>query len=182
MRTKVLAVGCVGAIFPALIAFAQGGWSHYGGDEGGSRYSEAKQINRQNVSQLQLAWTYRTGDVSDGADGRIKSKFEVTPILFNGSLYVSTPFNRVIALDPATGKQRWVYDPELNLKTRFSEGLVSRGISAWNNLKAREGTACKHTLSAHSTPASLRSMQIPASHAVDLAQMDKSTSRKEFPM
>src|SRR5262245_25878742 len=146
MRAKVSIFGFLGAVLLALVAVAQSGWPQYEGDEGGSRFSEAKQINRENVSQLRLAWTYRTGDVSDGADGRAKSKFEVTPILFNGSLYLSTPFNRVIALDPAIGKQRWVYDPEIDLKTRFSEGLVSRGVSAWNDLNARDGTACKRTL------------------------------------
>jgi quinoprotein glucose dehydrogenase len=146
MRAKILIFVFLGAVLSALVAVAQSGWPQYGGDEGGSRFSEAKQINRENVSQLRLAWTYRTGDVSDGTDGRVKSKFEVTPILFNGSLYLSTPFNRVIALDPAVGKERWVYDPEIDLKTQFSEGLVSRGVAAWNDLNAREGTACKRTL------------------------------------
>ena len=57
----------------------QSGWQYYGGDAGGSRYSEAKQINRQNISKLQVAWTFRTGDVSDGNAGMRKSKFEATP-------------------------------------------------------------------------------------------------------
>src|SRR5438132_1955997 len=108
MRAKVLVQGLIVVALTGLTAAAQSGWPHYGGDSGGSRYSATTQINRQNVARLQPAWTFRTGDLSDG-----KSKFEATPILFNRLLYVSTPFNRVIALDPSTGKQWWAYDPEL---------------------------------------------------------------------
>src|SRR6516164_3737678 len=129
-----------------ILVTAISGWPHYGGDAGGSRYSDADQINRENVSRLQVAWTYRTGDVSDGKDGRPKSKFEATPILFNGTLYVSTPLNRVIALDPASGKQRWTYDPEINQKMQYSEGLVSRGVSAWEDTSQPEGSACKRRI------------------------------------
>jgi quinoprotein glucose dehydrogenase len=89
---------------------------------------------------------YRAGDVSDGTDRMSKSKFEATPILFNGSLYVSTPFNRVIALDPSNGKQRWTFDPKVDLKSHFSEGLVSRGVSAWEDPSVREGAGCKRTI------------------------------------
>jgi quinoprotein glucose dehydrogenase len=127
-------------------AYSQSEWTHYGGDAGGSRYSAAKQITRENVSRLQVAWTYRTGDVSGGTDGASKSKFETTPILFNGTLYISTPFNRVIALDPASGRERWAFDPKIDLKTDYSEGLVSRGVSAWQNPAASEGVACKRTI------------------------------------
>src|SRR5690349_24024188 len=77
-------------------------WPSYGGDPGGSRFSPLTQINRQNVHKLKVAWTYHTGDVSDGAKYARKSAFETTPILVDGTLYFSTAFNRVIALDPET--------------------------------------------------------------------------------
>ncbi len=121
-------------------------WPYYGGDAGGSRYSSASEINRSNVSKLSVAWTFRTGDVSDGSRGMRKSKFEATPILFHGSLYVSTPFNRVIALDPATGIERWSYDPKIDLTTRYSESLVSRGVTSWEDGRAREGSPCKRRI------------------------------------
>lgn len=146
MRALIFAVGLFGIVLGNLAAPPQNGWPHYGGDPGGSRYSAANQITRENVSRLQLAWTYRTGDLSDGSDGKSKSKFEATPILFNGSLFLSTPFNRVIALDPSNGKQLWVYDPEVDLKTRYSEQLVSRGVSAWEDPNAREGTSCRRRI------------------------------------
>jgi quinoprotein glucose dehydrogenase len=121
-------------------------WPYYGGDAGGSRFSAARQINRTNVARLTPAWTFRTGDVSYGDAGMRKSKFEATPILFKGVLYVSTPFNRVIALDPASGKQRWSYDPHIDLKARYSESLVSRGVTAWEDRRARETAPCRRRI------------------------------------
>ena len=116
------------------------GWPYYGGDAGGSRYSRLTQINRGNVSQLQVAWEYHTGDVSDGSDGRAKTEFETTPIVAGGTMYLTTPFNRVIALDPETGKEKWTFDPKLDLRVHYSEGLVNRGVALWNDAeKARDG-------------------------------------------
>jgi quinoprotein glucose dehydrogenase len=136
----------LGAVIVLGMLLFQAGWPNYGGDAGGTRFSAAAQIHRENVSRLKVAWTYRTGDVSDGSSGMPKSKFEATPILFNGVLYISTPFNRVIALDPATGKERWVFDPEIDLKVRYAESLVSRGVSAWEDSRAAESSPCKRRI------------------------------------
>jgi quinoprotein glucose dehydrogenase len=107
------------------------GWPAYGGDAQGTRYSPLNQINRENVKHLEVAWVHRTGDVSDGSRYRRKSSFEATPILFEGLLYVSTPFSRVLALDPESGAERWSYDPQIDLDEGYSESLVSRGVEAW---------------------------------------------------
>jgi quinoprotein glucose dehydrogenase len=140
--------GLIALIFLASVVGAQepDGWESYGHDPGGSRFSRNAGIRPENVAQLKVAWTFRTGDVSTGESGMRKSKFEATPILFNNTLYVSTPFNRVIALDPATGVQKWAFDPKIDLKTRYSESLVSRGVSAWLDPSAREGAACKRRI------------------------------------
>jgi quinoprotein glucose dehydrogenase len=106
-------------------------WPNYGNDPGGMRYSALTQINRDNVSKLKVAWIFHTGDVSDGSGGRKRSGFETTPILVDGTLYFTTPFNRVIALDPETGKQRWAYDPEIDKTLDYGDGLVNRGVSTW---------------------------------------------------
>jgi len=82
-------------------------WPSYGGDPGGSRFSPLTQINTGNVGQLKVAWIYHTGDISDGFAHPRKSAFETTPIMVDGTLYFSTAFNRVIALDPETGAERW---------------------------------------------------------------------------
>jgi hypothetical protein len=79
-------------------------WPNYGNDPGGMRHSALSQINRENVARLKVAWIYHTGDISADHDGRRRSGFETTPILIDGKLYLTTPFNRVIALDPATGR------------------------------------------------------------------------------
>jgi quinoprotein glucose dehydrogenase len=121
---------------------ALAGWGHYGGDAGGARYSALDQIRRGNVSSLEIAWTYRTGDVSDGSKYPNKSSFEATPILFEGTLYLSTPFSRVIALDPETGMERWAHDPEIDLTIRYSESLVSRGVVLWRDPNAPIDAHC----------------------------------------
>ena len=108
-----------------------GEWSSYGGDPGGSRFSPLTQINRTNVQHLKIAWIYHTGDVSDGIKHPRRSGFEATPIMVDGTLYFSTAFNRVIALDPETGAERWSYDPGIDLNRGYSEGLINRGVSTW---------------------------------------------------
>ncbi|MBI1319361.1 MAG: PQQ-binding-like beta-propeller repeat protein [Candidatus Hydrogenedens sp.] len=108
------------------------GWPAYGGDDGGSRYAALTQIDKNNVRYLKPAWEYHTGDVSDG-EGDIPSTtaFEATPILADGRLYFPTPFNRVIALDPETGKELWKFDPKTDLKGHYANQLISRGVTYW---------------------------------------------------
>ena len=78
-------------------------WPTYAGSPGGGQYSALSQINKDNVKELEQAWVYHSGDVSDGSDGTAKTPLEVNPILANDKLYICTPYNRVIALDPGTG-------------------------------------------------------------------------------
>ena len=106
-------------------------WPYYGHDAGGMRYSPLTQINRDNVAQLKVAWTFHTGDVSEGDRRRKRSGFETTPLLVDGTLYLTTAFNRIIALDPETGKQRWAYDGKIDLDGDYGDGLVNRGVAAW---------------------------------------------------
>lgn len=105
-------------------------WPAYGRDAGGSRFSPLDQIKRENVNKLQIAWTYRTGAEEVKAAGARNAAFESTPILVDGVLYLTTPYSRVIALDPATGKERWTFDPQVPLERRYSE-QTSRGVSTW---------------------------------------------------
>ena len=110
-------------------------WPAYGRDPGGARYSPHTQISRDNVQNLKIAWTYRTGAGDVKSPAVKKAAFEATPILVDGTLYLSTPFGRVIALDPATGQERWTFDPQVKLDLSFSE-VTSRGVSAWRDPKA----------------------------------------------
>jgi glucose dehydrogenase len=109
------------------------GWPNYGNDAGGGRYSTAAQINRDNVAQLKLAWTYRTGAMDVQTELNHKAAFEATPILTDGKLFLSTPYDHVIALDPVSGKKIWEFDPKLDLTHGYSE-VTSRGVSAWRRV------------------------------------------------
>jgi quinoprotein glucose dehydrogenase len=109
-------------------------WTTYGNDPGGSRYSSLTQVTRSNVSRLKIAWTYHTGALEPATRLNEKAAFEATPILVGGTLYLSTPFDQVIALDPATGAERWRYDPQIDRTGGYSE-VTSRGVAAW-----RKGT------------------------------------------
>jgi quinoprotein glucose dehydrogenase len=121
---------------------ADSDWTVYGGDAGGTRYSALKQITRENVRELKSVWTYRTGALDPKTDLNQKAAFEATPILIEGTLYLSTPFNRVIALDPANGAERWSFDPKVDRSRGYSE-VTSRGVSAWSDPKAAADAPCK---------------------------------------
>lgn len=109
------------------------GWAHYGGDEGGSRYSNAEQITRENVRSLKQAWRYETGDLARPEKIRRQAAAEATPILVADSLVFCTPFNEVIALDPGTGAQRWRFDPKINLEQRPANQFTCRGVAYWKS-------------------------------------------------
>ncbi len=114
-------------------------WPFYGHDAGGMRFSPLAQINRDNVADLKPAWVFHTGDISDGRGRRQRSGFETTPLLIDGTLYLTTPFNRVIALDPETGKQRWAYDPKTELSWGYGDGLINRGVAVWPSPASDKG-------------------------------------------
>ncbi len=100
-------------------------WSHYGGPEDGSRYSALTQINKENVSQLQVAWTYHTGDATE------RSQIQCQPILVGDLLYGTTPKLHVFALNAATGEEIWRFDPFTVLGGENSWAGTNRGVSYW---------------------------------------------------
>jgi quinoprotein glucose dehydrogenase len=120
---------------------ADSAWPNYGNDPGGKRYSPATQINRDNVAQLKVAWTYRTGALDVQTELNHKAAFEATPILVDGKLFLSTPYDHVIALDPRTGAKLWEFDPKLDLTHGYSE-VTSRGVSAWHDAAAKPSQPC----------------------------------------
>jgi len=138
------------ATLTACCAFGQNSadtdWPNYGNDPGGMRYSALAQINRENVSQLRVAWIFHTGDISDGSGDSRRSGFETTPILVDGTLFFSTPFNRVIALDPQSGKQRWAYDPKIDRTLDYGDGLVNRGVATWLDATRTSGQSCRRRI------------------------------------
>jgi quinoprotein glucose dehydrogenase len=122
-------------LIAALLA-ADHDWPAYGRDAGGTRYSPLTQITRENVAKLKPVWEYHTGALEPRSANNRKAAFEATPILVDGTLYLSTPYNVVIALDPATGKERWKFDPGVNRNAGYSE-VTSRGVSTWADPQGR---------------------------------------------
>ncbi len=124
---------------------AASAWPSYGNDPGGMRYAPLTEINPSNVSRLKLAWEYHTGDKSSGkhGDSPSTSAFEATPILVGGRLVFCTPFNRVIALDPLLGRELWPpFDPKIDLRVKYENQLVCRGVSAWTDKSPQPGEQC----------------------------------------
>ena len=111
-------------------------WPHYGGDLAARKYSPLDQINRDNVTQLKVLWTYHTGDVSDGSKYPVRSAFECTPLEVDGVLYLTTPFGRAVALDSATGRELWAFDPKLD-KHRPYNLFINRGPAYWRRGKQK---------------------------------------------
>jgi len=111
-------------------------WPAWGGDPGGGKWSPLTQITRDNVDSLEVAWTYRHGDISDGTGDATRSSFNATPVVVHDTLYFCTGFNRVIALDPETGAERWSFDPKLQQKKLAGPyPLVCRGVAHWEDPK-----------------------------------------------
>ena len=123
-------------------------WLYYGGDQGGRHYSEATQIDRDNVADLEEAWVFRSGDMATYGEEMAKTSTQSTPILLppaaGESLVYCTPFNRVIALDPGTGQQRWQFEPAID--RRGDRPFRCRGVSYGEESRVGAGEQCRHRL------------------------------------
>ena len=135
----VLAALLVSAQASAAAGAGGTDWPYYGADAGGSKYSPLADINATNVAGLKLAWQWRTGEKPMPEYGTSPGIFETTPLVINGVMYLSTPYNRVVALDPATGRELWSYDPKAYLDGQVPNGMgfVHRGVAAWRDPKTR---------------------------------------------
>jgi quinoprotein glucose dehydrogenase len=128
MLILLLSSAVVTTVFAAPVPDA--GWPAYGGDAGGSRYSPLAQITPENVGDLRVAWTFRTGELGQGVKDWSRSAFEATPILYDGTLYLTTSSTDVVAVNAVTGGLRWRHDSESRKDLHYSDG-VSRGVSLW---------------------------------------------------
>ncbi|HEY4303968.1 MAG TPA: pyrroloquinoline quinone-dependent dehydrogenase [Gemmatimonadaceae bacterium] len=117
-------------------------WTSYGRDAAGTRYSPLTQIDRANVAQLTVAWTYRTGETEATHQ---PAKLETTPLVVGGTMYISTPFGRAIALDPATGRERWRFEANVDRNGNWGD-FASRGVSTWVDSTVRVGQSCRRRI------------------------------------
>jgi quinoprotein glucose dehydrogenase len=136
IRNSAPSAGTLTASDPMV---ADSDWRWYGRTPAGDRFSPVSQINPQNVSRLQVAWTFRTGDLpqpGENSGGR-EFNFEATPIKVGNSLYFCSPHREVFALDAATGKLKWKFNP--NADTKKNVYLACRGVAYF---QAPPGTPC----------------------------------------
>ena len=119
-------------------------WPVTEGAPGGGRFSPLTEITRENVAQLEVAWTYRHGDFWEGSfplEVNRGSAFESTPLVVDGRLLFTTPRNRVIALDPETGRELWTFDPKLAGGRTYANMWINRGVAYWRD-DAAESAGC----------------------------------------
>ncbi len=122
-------------------------WPLYGGDAGGGRYSPLVAIDRGNVRDLERAWTIRTGDLAADPPPPRHMSFQATPILAGGLLLLPTPLGRILALDPATGAERWRFDATV-VGDEYPE-YTSRGVASWvDPLRAPDAPCARRVFAA----------------------------------
>ncbi len=130
-RRRGLVVVCVFSILSSLNAVKAAPrapdvpWRHHGGDSGHTQYSPLRQIDTTNVGRLKVAWTYRTGD----SDNR--TQIQCNPIVVNSVLYATSPKTKVFALEAATGKALWTFDPVAESGLELRSLGVNRGVVYW---------------------------------------------------
>src|SRR3954452_14200389 len=132
MPAKLPALLALGAsVFLPAAAFAvdppSADWPAYLGDKARTLYSPLQQIDRRNIGQLKVAWTYETGD---------KGEYQANNLIIAGVLYTASPMRKVIALDAATGRELWKWDP--NSERPGFGRFRQRGLVFWQNEQGGE--------------------------------------------
>ncbi|WEX78334.1 glucose/quinate/shikimate family membrane-bound PQQ-dependent dehydrogenase [Sinorhizobium numidicum] len=117
-----------------------GEWHQYGRTPFGQRYSPLTEIHTENVASLKVAWQYQTGDVKLPDDVG-ETTYQVTPLKVKDTLYMCTPHNWAIALDAATGKEKWKYDSNSGMNPD-RQHQTCRGVTYWTDPAAAPGSAC----------------------------------------
>jgi len=132
-------VVCLGASVAGSAFSAD--WPSYGGDNGSQKYSTLDQVNASNVADLVTAWSWESPDNATVADNiaqqnyrAVPAGFKATPIVIEGVMYVPSSFGRVVALDAASGEEKWIFDTEAWSSGRPANlGYNSRGVGYWSS-------------------------------------------------
>ncbi|HWK64314.1 MAG TPA: glucose/quinate/shikimate family membrane-bound PQQ-dependent dehydrogenase [Rhizobiaceae bacterium] len=117
-----------------------GEWHFYGRTPFGQRFTPLAQITPENVGRLELAWSYRTGDVR-GSEDVPETTYQVTPLKVGDALYICTPHSIAIALEAETGKEKWRFDPKVGLDSS-RQHQTCRGVAYFADPDAPQGQPC----------------------------------------
>ena len=139
---QAITIGTLAGLLAFASATAQEiGWPSHGNDTEGTKFSSLDQVNRGNVADLELAWAWSTGEepiplarVPLTGQPVAPGKLQGTPLMVHDTLYMVTSYNQVVALDPATGEERWRYDPKAWEwgKPLRGCGFCHRGVAVWS--------------------------------------------------
>ena len=142
---RILLTGSLLAVLLTVLEAQEVGWVANGRDAQGTRYLPVSEIARESVGRLEVAWTYRTGETDPRFATRKPTAFEATPLVVDGTMFVGTPLGRVIALDPATGRERWIFDPQIARDVTYGD-FASRGVSTWLDATAPADARCRRRI------------------------------------
>src|SRR5918996_1655368 len=142
MKGRILAV--LTLVLAAAMTVARGqvtrDWPVYGGNPEGTRFSSLARITRDNVARLVVAWRYHTGEPA--FDLPRQPSLQVTPIVVDNMMYISTPLGKVMALEPSTGREIWRFDARVNPKGGYGD-FANRGVSTWVDTTLKPGAPCR---------------------------------------
>lgn len=145
IKAATLCMVLLAQVMPASAQSDQ--WPTFSGDAMAQKYSPAAQITPQNVTRLQKVWSLHTGDVSGQAGSRKlkgRTSWSSTPLFVNDTIYVSTPYSRIFAITPDSGKVKWTYTPAVKLdKLKI---IKSRGLAYWRDPSVQSGGICQKIL------------------------------------
>jgi quinoprotein glucose dehydrogenase len=133
IRRRVVIAALLAATLSVTMLGQQ--WPHYAGDQAASHYSPLDQITAANVGQLAIAWEWKPNEKVLLQFGTRPGAFQNTPLMIDGVLYVSTPYNQVAALEAGTGKELWRFDPKAyeDGQPPNGQGFAHRGVVAWRD-------------------------------------------------
>jgi quinoprotein glucose dehydrogenase len=130
-RSLLIAAICAGSI----VGLTAQQWPFYAGDQAANHYSPLDHITAANVQRLAIAWEWKPGEKVLPQFGTRPGAFQNTPLVIDGVMYLSTPYNQVAALDPTTGRELWRYDPKAyeDGQPPNGQGFAHRGVAAWKD-------------------------------------------------
>src|SRR6266545_1562388 len=128
----------VAVVVAAAPAPKEGEWPFYGGDQGGSKFSTLADVNTTNVGRLGAVWEWSPREKALEKFGTRPGSFQGTPLMIDNVLYLSTSYNRIVALNAETGVELWAYDPKAyeDGQPPNGTGFVHRGVAAWRDVNA----------------------------------------------